>query len=152
MTCARPSPSKSSALISDVGGTLLTEDKSLTARAQAAVAELRASGIAIISSRPPWDLRTLLELLGITTPVRGFNGRVPASPNLAVITEESVHVVPTRAASAILLVPAQVDGTLVTAEKGLTLRARTAVKALRAAGVDFAITTGRPPRARGVRP
>jgi Cof subfamily protein (haloacid dehalogenase superfamily) len=46
----------------------------------------------------------------------------------------------------ISLVVADVDGTLVTAEKVLTSRARAAVKALQAAGIDFAITSGRPPR------
>jgi Cof subfamily protein (haloacid dehalogenase superfamily) len=46
----------------------------------------------------------------------------------------------------ISLVLADVDGTLVTAEKVLTPRAAAAVKALRTAGVAFAITSGRPPR------
>jgi Cof subfamily protein (haloacid dehalogenase superfamily) len=46
----------------------------------------------------------------------------------------------------IALVLADVDGTLVTAEKVLTPRARAAVSALHAAGIAFAITSGRPPR------
>jgi hypothetical protein len=41
---------------------------------------------------------------------------------------------------------ADVDGSLLTSEKVLTERAATAVKALDAAGVGFAITSGRPPR------
>lgn len=41
---------------------------------------------------------------------------------------------------------ADVDGTLVTADKVLTPRARVAVHALDAAGIAFAITSGRPPR------
>ena len=45
----------------------------------------------------------------------------------------------------ISLVLADVDGTLVTEEKILTERARDAVKALRGAGILFAITSGRPP-------
>jgi Cof subfamily protein (haloacid dehalogenase superfamily) len=49
-------------------------------------------------------------------------------------------------ASKISLVLADVDGTLVTADKVLTSRARAAVKALHSAGVAFAITSGRPPR------
>src|SRR5580704_12929873 len=53
---------------------------------------------------------------------------------------------PARAASKISLVLADVDGTLVTAEKVLTSRAATAVKPLHTAGVAFAITSGRPPR------
>ena len=55
-------------------------------------------------------------------------------------------VVPERAQSKISLVLADVDGTLVTAEKVLTSRARAAVKALQAADIHFAITSGRPPR------
>jgi beta-phosphoglucomutase family hydrolase/Cof subfamily protein (haloacid dehalogenase superfamily) len=41
---------------------------------------------------------------------------------------------------------ADVDGTLVTSEKALTTRACEAVARLRAAGVEFAVTSGRPPR------
>ncbi len=41
---------------------------------------------------------------------------------------------------------ADVDGTLVTHEKVLTDRAKQAVKDLRAAGIRFAITSGRPPK------
>ena len=44
------------------------------------------------------------------------------------------------------LVLADVDGTLVTREKVLTARTVAAVKKLRAAGIAFAITSGRPPR------
>jgi hydroxymethylpyrimidine pyrophosphatase-like HAD family hydrolase len=55
-------------------------------------------------------------------------------------------VEPTPTASKISLVLADVDGTLVTAEKVLTPRAAKAVKALHAAGIAFAITSGRPPR------
>ncbi|MFZ0025822.1 MAG: HAD hydrolase family protein, partial [Pseudolabrys sp.] len=54
-TFPRIPSAKISALISDVDGTLVTDDKILTVRAQAAVAKLHACGInfAIISSRPP---------------------------------------------------------------------------------------------------
>lgn len=48
--------------------------------------------------------------------------------------------------SKISLVLADVDGTLVTPEKALTARATAAVHALHAAGIKFAITSGRPPR------
>src|SRR5580700_9201840 len=51
-----------------------------------------------------------------------------------------------RGASKISLLLADVDGTLVTADKVLTPRAAAAVKALHAAGIGFAITSGRPPR------
>jgi Cof subfamily protein (haloacid dehalogenase superfamily) len=49
-------------------------------------------------------------------------------------------------ASKISLVLADVDGTLVTEDKVLTPRAVAAVIALQAAGIAFAITSGRPPR------
>ena len=89
MNRVRPSPFKCSAVISDVDGTLVTDDKVLTVRARAAVAQLRADGIifSIISSRPPRGLCMLLKPLGITTPVGGFNGGVLATPDLAVIAE-----------------------------------------------------------------
>jgi Cof subfamily protein (haloacid dehalogenase superfamily) len=46
----------------------------------------------------------------------------------------------------IRLLIADVDGTLVTREKVLTERARAAVRRMLSAGIDFAITSGRPPR------
>ena len=76
-------------MISDVDGTLVTDDKVLTAGAQSVVAQLRARGIifSIISSRPPRGLRMLLEPLEITTPVGGFNGGVIATPDLNVVSQ-----------------------------------------------------------------
>jgi Cof subfamily protein (haloacid dehalogenase superfamily) len=53
---------------------------------------------------------------------------------------------PARVDAKISLVLADVDGTLVTSEKVLTPRAATAVVALQAAGIAFAVTSGRPPR------
>jgi Cof subfamily protein (haloacid dehalogenase superfamily) len=93
----RSAQTKISALVSDVDGTLVTDDKVLTPRAQAAVAKLHAYGIvfALISSRPPRGLRMLLEPLAITTPVACFNGGVIAAADLTVITE---HLVPAEVA------------------------------------------------------
>ena len=92
MTRARPVPFKCSAVVSDVDGTLVTDDKILPPSAEAAVAELRANGIgfSMISSRPPRGLRTLIESLGISTPVGGFNGGVLARPDLTVIVEHTL--------------------------------------------------------------
>src|SRR5271165_6762033 len=53
---------------------------------------------------------------------------------------------PDRVSTKISLVVADVDGTLVTADKVLTPRAAAAVRALGGAGIAFAITSGRPPR------
>jgi Cof subfamily protein (haloacid dehalogenase superfamily) len=49
-------------------------------------------------------------------------------------------------AQKVSLLIADVDGTLVTKDKILTERAQEAVRRLRAAGIAFAITSGRPPR------
>jgi Cof subfamily protein (haloacid dehalogenase superfamily) len=53
---------------------------------------------------------------------------------------------PEAKASMIKLLIADVDGTLVTSTKALTPQTCQAVARLRAAGVDFTITSGRPPR------
>ena len=78
-----------SAVVSDVDGTLVTDDKILTAPTQAAVARLRQQGIAfaIISSRPPRGLRMLIDPLGITTPVVGFNGGLVTTPGFSPLTQ-----------------------------------------------------------------
>ena len=93
MTRTRALPFKCSAVITDVDGTLVNDEKRLTWRATSAVAELRASGIifSIISSRPPRGLRLLLGPLAITTPIGSFNGGVIAAPDLSIITE---HLLP----------------------------------------------------------
>ncbi|HEX3710579.1 MAG TPA: Cof-type HAD-IIB family hydrolase [Pseudolabrys sp.] len=89
---------KISALVSDVDGTLVTDDKILTERAQAAVVELHARGIkfTIVSSRPPRGLRMLLKPLNITAPIGGFNGAVIAAPDLSVITQHLLQPEVTR--------------------------------------------------------
>jgi Cof subfamily protein (haloacid dehalogenase superfamily) len=98
MTRVSRTPSaRISAVVSDVDGTLVTDDKRLTARTKASVAELHARGIAftIISSRPPRGLQMLLEPLQMTTPIGCFNGGLIAKPDLSVITE---HVLPSAVA------------------------------------------------------
>ncbi|MDB5551765.1 MAG: Cof-type family hydrolase, partial [Rhizobium sp.] len=89
MTRSRIPSTKISAVISDVDGTLVTDDKILTERARSAVADLRASGIkfGIVSARPPRGLLALLGPLGITTPVTGFNGGVMAATDMTVLAE-----------------------------------------------------------------
>jgi hydroxymethylpyrimidine pyrophosphatase-like HAD family hydrolase len=63
-------------VISDVDGTLVTNEKALTERTRAAAAALRANGIlfSLISSRPPRGLRMLTAPLGITAPIVCFSG------------------------------------------------------------------------------
>jgi hydroxymethylpyrimidine pyrophosphatase-like HAD family hydrolase len=68
-------------VVSDVDGTLLTKDKTLTERAARAAQRLHEAGIAftITSSRPTIGMRFLVEPLDITLPVGPFNrGRARA--------------------------------------------------------------------------
>jgi len=104
MIRTRPLPFKCSAVVSDVDGTLVTDDKRLTERTRAAAAELRASGIifSIISARPPRGLRMLLDPLGITTPLSGFNGGVITTPELSPITEHLLSPDAARCAVSLL--------------------------------------------------
>src|SRR5665647_182573 len=87
--CARLPSIKIGAVVSDVDGTLVTDEKALTERARSAVAKLQAGGIifGVISARPPRGLLMLLEPLQITTPVIGFNGGVLTDPDMTIITE-----------------------------------------------------------------
>jgi hydroxymethylpyrimidine pyrophosphatase-like HAD family hydrolase len=69
-------PGKISLLLSDVDGTLVTKQKVLTPRTQAAVKKLGEAGIAftVTSSRPPRGLAHLIEPLNLQLPIGGFNG------------------------------------------------------------------------------
>jgi hypothetical protein len=88
-TSTRIPSTKISAVVSDVDGTLVTDEKILTERARSAVAKLQASGVifGVISARPPRGLLMLLGPLQITTPLIGFNGGVLTGPDMTIITE-----------------------------------------------------------------
>jgi Cof subfamily protein (haloacid dehalogenase superfamily)/beta-phosphoglucomutase family hydrolase len=74
-------------VISDVDGTLVTPDKQLTDRACAAVARLRAAGIAftITSGRPPRGMAMLVERLRLEHPIAAFNGGLFVQPDLTTV-------------------------------------------------------------------
>jgi hypothetical protein len=63
-------------LISDIDGTLVTDDKVLTPRSvQAAAALARAGvGFTLISSRPPRGMAGLVGALGVSLPFAAYNG------------------------------------------------------------------------------
>jgi Cof subfamily protein (haloacid dehalogenase superfamily) len=84
-------------VVSDVDGTLLTKDKTLTDGAKAAVRRLHQAGIGftITSSRPTIGMRFLIEPLAITLPVGAFNGSCIVDPQLNVIEQ---HLIPASAA------------------------------------------------------
>lgn len=95
---------KISALISDVDGTLVTRDKTLTPATIAAVAALQERGIAfaITSGRPPRGMRFFAEPLKLTTPIGGFNGGLITRPDLAPLEEHALAPDAARQAQAIL--------------------------------------------------
>jgi Cof subfamily protein (haloacid dehalogenase superfamily) len=96
---------KISLFIADVDGSLVTKDKVLTPRAQAAVKALDAAGIAfaITSGRPPRGMAMLIEPLALRTPIAGFNGGIFVRPDMTVIEEHCLAPdVATRALTLIL--------------------------------------------------
>jgi Cof subfamily protein (haloacid dehalogenase superfamily) len=84
-------------VVSDVDGTLLTKDKTLTEGAKGAVRRLHEAGIGftITSSRPTIGMRFLIEPLAITLPVGAFNGSSIVDPQLEPIEQ---HLIPASAA------------------------------------------------------
>src|ERR1700704_2184081 len=83
-------------VVSDVDGTLLTKDKTLTDGAKAGARKLHQAGIGftITSSRPALGMRFLIEPLGITLPVGPFNGSCIVDPQLKPIER---HLIPAAA-------------------------------------------------------
>jgi len=92
MTSRRLPTTKISAIVSDVDGTLVTNEKQLTDRSRAAVAAIRKAGIpfSIISSRPPRGMATLMKALDIDRPSAGFNGGVIVAPDLSVLQQHLI--------------------------------------------------------------
>src|SRR3984893_12133925 len=84
-------------VVSDVDGTLLTKDKTLTDGARGAVRRLHEAGIGftITSSRPTIGMRFLIEPLAITLPLGAFNGSSIVDPQLKPIEQ---HLIPASAA------------------------------------------------------
>ena len=83
---------KISAFVSDVDGTVMTHNQELTPRTREAAAKLKARGIrfAIISGRPPRGMRMLVEPLGLTAPMAGFNGGQFTGPDLSPIEDHAL--------------------------------------------------------------
>jgi Cof subfamily protein (haloacid dehalogenase superfamily) len=87
-----PERQKISLVLADVDGTLLTEQKILTKRAQAAVAALREAHVrfAITSGRPPRGMAMLFDALQLDTPIAGFNGGLFVKPDLSIIEQKTL--------------------------------------------------------------
>lgn len=92
-------PKRISLVLSDVDGTLVTRDKHLSARSIDAVRRLRAAGVrfSVASSRPPFGLRAILDLLAVSLPSAAFNGGLVVGSDGAAI---AAHYVPRDIAAA----------------------------------------------------
>jgi len=79
-------------VLSDVDGTLVRSDKSLSERSIAAVQKLYAAGIAfaVTSGRPPRGMSMLVEPLALESPIAAFNGGLIVEPDLSVVEERVV--------------------------------------------------------------
>ena len=124
---------KISLVLADVDGTLVTEEKVLTQRAQSAVRALRNAGIrfAITSGRPPLGMAMLFDALELDTPIAGFNGGLFVERDLTILAQKTV--------------PADV------ARQALDLIREHGLDAWVYCGNDWLITKpGAPRRARGV--
>src|SRR5258706_5109892 len=83
-------------VVSDVDGTLLTKDKTLTDGARAAVRRLHEAGIGftITSSRPTIGMRFLIEPLAIALPVGAFNSSLILDPQIYAIENQPIPASP----------------------------------------------------------
>jgi Cof subfamily protein (haloacid dehalogenase superfamily) len=79
-------------LLSDVDGTLVRSDKSLSPRSVEAVHALHEAKIhfAVTSGRPPRGMEMLIEPLALAAPIAGFNGGLVVEPNLEVVEERTL--------------------------------------------------------------
>lgn len=90
---AEPFPKRPIRLVvSDVDGTLVTRDKRVTERAQAALDGLRERGVAftIISARPPLGVHRLVERLHLAGPVGAVNGGALIRNDLTIVERKFV--------------------------------------------------------------
>jgi Cof subfamily protein (haloacid dehalogenase superfamily) len=108
-------------VVSDVDGTLLTKDKTLTEASKQAARRLHEAGIGftIVSSRPTIGMGFLVTPLAITLPVGAFNGSSIVDPQLKPIEQ---HLIPPDTARRALdvLTDFGVDIWLFTNEQWLT--------------------------------
>lgn len=93
-----------SLVVTDVDGTLVNPQKTLTSRAAEAVRRLDAHGIAFsfCSSRPPFGLRMLIEPLRLKLPFGGYNGGTIAATDLSVLEQKLIDPEAARRAIALL--------------------------------------------------
>jgi Cof subfamily protein (haloacid dehalogenase superfamily) len=84
----RPPATQVRLLVSDIDGTLVRPDKSLTPASLAAGRKLDAAGVGLtlVSSRPPRGMAGLLKALDIRLPFAAFNGGSLVAPDGSLIS------------------------------------------------------------------
>ncbi|WP_271043188.1 HAD family hydrolase [Pseudomonas sp. VB3] len=84
-------------LLSDMDGTLLLPDHSLSQRTIAAVRALREAGVffSLATGRPPRAMLQQIEALGVDVPTAGFNGGTLVNPDGSILV---AHHLPAEAA------------------------------------------------------
>src|SRR5215469_9689713 len=89
------------AVLADVDGTLVTNEKELTPRAIQAVKRLHERGVlfAITSGRPPRGMRMLVQPLDLRGPIAAFNGGIIVQPDMSIVDE---RVLPAHVTSAVI--------------------------------------------------
>jgi len=90
-------------LVSDIDGTLVRNDKSLSEAVVAAAARVRAVGIrmSLISARPPCGMLWIAERLGLDGPIGAYNGGTIVQSDGSVLSAD--RLAPDAAARALAL-------------------------------------------------
>ena len=80
-------------LISDIDGTLVRHDKTLSDGVIAAVSRAQAAGLAVslISARPPSGMLWIADKLKLTGPIGAFNGATIVQPDGTVVSAEHIE-------------------------------------------------------------
>jgi Cof subfamily protein (haloacid dehalogenase superfamily) len=79
-------------MLADVDGTLVTQEKVLTAEAIDAVRQLGDAGIlfAVTSGRPPRGMAMLVDPLNLQTPIAAFNGGILVDRDMNVLEQRVI--------------------------------------------------------------
>ena len=85
-------------VVSDIDGTLVRQDKSLSEGVVAAVQRLHTAGVAfsLISARPPSGMLWIAAKLGLTGKIASFNGGTILKPSGEIVSADFIN--PTDAA------------------------------------------------------
>jgi Cof subfamily protein (haloacid dehalogenase superfamily) len=91
-------------LISDIDGTLVRHDKTLSDAVIAAIGRARGAGLAVslISARPPSGMLWIAEKLQLTGTIGAFNGATVVKPSGEIVSAE--HIDPAVAARVLTLI------------------------------------------------